>query len=337
MANLKQNATNMKRFGFGVEIEMGCVSRPAAARIVGDYFSNKYGTCSDVRYISHNYDTYGCTDHNNRTWKFMSDGSERGRLGSISCEMVTPILKYEDIEDLQEIVRLLRANGARSGVDYNAGVHIHVADDYGQDGGQTARSIRNLVNVMNSHNKILMKAINVSAMRQHWCRPVDERFLREMNETRPATYDAIGACWYGGNYSYMEVINNPDRHHYDSSRYQMLNLHSMFTNKGIEFRLFEFHRGLHAGELKAWIQLCLALCSYATLIKYAKPEPIDMSNEKYAMNSWLKNLGLIGDEFKTCRKHLLKRLDGDTAYRNGRPSLDADDLIEVTAYGGMNE
>ena len=29
------------------------------------------------------------------------------------CEMVTPILNYDDIEDLQEIIRILRKAGAK--------------------------------------------------------------------------------------------------------------------------------------------------------------------------------------------------------------------------------
>lgn len=335
--NLKHNAENMKKLGFGVEIEMGCISIENTVKLIAKFYHDKYGTPINTSYDGGYYREWSTRDHLGRKWKGMTDGSASGRLGHISCEMVTPILNYDDIEDLQEIVRILRQNGARSGVDYNAGVHIHVTDNFDQDGGQTAKSIRNLVNIMASHGKILMKAINVSAMREHWCRPVDRHFLERINQLRPTNYRDLGVCWYNSEYLFNDVIADPHGNHYDDTRYQILNLHSMFTNKGIEFRLFEFHRGLHAGELKAWIQLCLAMCSYATIVRYSRPTPVDMSNEKYAMNSWLKNMGLIGEEFKTARKHLLKRLDGDTAYRNGRPSDDQDDIIEVSAYGGMDE
>jgi hypothetical protein len=38
------------------------------------------------------------------------------------------------------------------------------------------------------------------------------------------------------------------------------------------------------------------------------------------MRTWLLRLGFIGDEFKTARELLTKRLDGDAAFRGGRPN-----------------
>jgi hypothetical protein len=35
---------------------------------------------------------------------------------------------------------------------------------------------------------------------------------------------------------------------------------------------------------------------------------------------FLLRLGLIGDEFKTARKHLLAPLPGDSAFKRGRPA-----------------
>lgn len=59
-------------------------------------------------------------------------------------------------------------------------------------------------------------------------------------------------------------------HHYNDSRYHMLNYHATFTKGTIEFRLFQFdapadgkRNGLHAGQLKSYIQLCLALSQMA--------------------------------------------------------------------------
>lgn len=39
-------------------------------------------------------------------------------------------------------------------------------------------------------------------------------------------------------------------------------------------------------------------------------------NEKYTFRTWLLWLGLIGDEFKTARQHLLKNLDGNIAWKD---------------------
>ena len=37
---------------------------------------------------------------------------------------------------------------------------------------------------------------------------------------------------------------------------------------------------------------------------------------KNILSAWLLRLGLIGDEFKTARRHLLKHLDGNIAWRD---------------------
>ena len=105
----------------------------------------------------------------------------------------------------------------------------------------------------------------------------------------------------------------------------MLNLHATFTKGTVEFRLFQFEapadgkqNGLHAGQLKAYIQLCLALSQMAKSVKTASAKPQQNENPKYAMRTWLLRLGFIGEEFKTARELYTKRLDGDTAFRRGR-------------------
>lgn len=105
--------------------------------------------------------------------------------------------------------------------------------------------------------------------------------------------------------------------------YHMLNLHATFTKGTIEFRLFQFadpsdgkQNGLHAGELKAYIQLCLAMSQLAKMVKTASPKPQQTDNEKYAMRCWMLRLGFIGDEFKTAREILLRNMEGNASWRN---------------------
>ncbi len=68
-------------------------------------------------------------------------------------------------------------------------------------------------------------------------------------------------------------------HHYNDSRYHMLNYHATFTKGTVEFRLFQFDapadgklNGLHAGQLKSYIQLCLCLKPDGKGSKDGKPE-----------------------------------------------------------------
>ena len=105
----------------------------------------------------------------------------------------------------------------------------------------------------------------------------------------------------------------------------MLNLHATFTKGTVEFRLFQFdaprdgkQNGLHAGQLKSYIQLCLALSQMAKSVRSASAKPQQNENPKYAMRTWLLRLGFIGEEFATARDILTRNLSGDTAFRYGR-------------------
>ena len=68
--------------------------------------------------------------------------------------------------------------------------------------------------------------------------------------------------------------------------------------------------------ITAYTAFLSALCKMSKKQKRitAKAKPID--NEKYAFRCWMLRLGLIGDEFKTCRHHLLKNLTGNAAWRH---------------------
>lgn len=77
-----------------------------------------------------------------------------------------------------------------------------------------------------------------------------------------------------------------------------------------------FNSTLHAGEVKAYIQLCLAISHQALVQRGASRIKTQPENEKYTFRTWLLRLGLIGDEFKTARQHLLKNLEGNIAWRD---------------------
>jgi hypothetical protein len=77
-----------------------------------------------------------------------------------------------------------------------------------------------------------------------------------------------------------------------------------------------FNSTLHAGEVKSYIQLCLAISHQALVQRTASRSHTQSTNEKYTFRTWLLRLGMIGDEFKTARQHLLKNLDGNIAWRD---------------------
>lgn len=174
---------------------------------------------------------------------------------------------------------------------------------------------------MASHEQLLISALNLDEYRiRRYCRTVDETFLEQINRRKPTTMSELADIWYKSHNA-----NYGRNQHYNDSRYHMLNPHATFTKGTVEFRLFQFdapsngkQNGLHAGQLKSYIQLCLALSQMAKEVKSASAKPQQSENPKYAMRTWLLRLGFIGDEFKTAREILTKRLSGDGAFRNGR-------------------
>lgn len=290
----------MRSQNFGIEIEMTGLTRAAAARIVAGHFDTQ------ATHVGGGYDAYTVRDNRNRQWKLVSDASIRCRNGNnrsasrdYSVEFVSPICRYEDIETVQELVRKLRAGGAR--VNDSCGIHVHV-----DASSHTPQTLRNIVNIMASKEDLLYKALQVQVSRENYCQKADTRFLDELNHKRPTTMRDVENLWYNGCGS---------RHyHYDDSRYHALNLHSVFSHGTIEFRLF--NSTLHAGEIKSYIQLCLAISHQALVQKSASRIKTHPENEKYTFRTWLLRLGLIGDEFKTARQHLLKNLEGNIAWRD---------------------
>lgn len=308
---IQNQITNMKNQTIGVEIEMNCITRQKAAEVVANYFGTH---AYDAAYL-YGYYSWACKDTQGRVWKFQRDVSIAGD-DAHKCELVTPILKYEDMETLQEIVRLLRKAGAKSDATRGCGVHIHIGAN-----GHTAKTLKNLANIMASHESLLAEALDLDRGRiSRYCRTVDPRFLEQLNRKKPTTMPALADIWYKS-----QNANWGRSEHYNDSRYHMLNYHATFTKGTIEFRLFQFDapangklNGLHAGQLKSYIQLCLALSEMAKQAKGASSKPQQHENPKYAMRTWLLRLGFIGAEFETAREVLTKRLSGDAAFRNGR-------------------
>lgn len=290
----------MRTQRFGIEIEMTGITRAAAAQVIAGYFN------TTATHVGGFYDSYAVRDTQGRQWKVMSDASiraetRRGRTSNsdYKVEFVTPICRYEDIEPLQEIIRKLRTAGAK--VNDSCGIHVHV-----DASAHNVKTLRNIVNIMAAKEDLLYKALKVEVEREYYCQKADTRFLDAMNNRRPKTMDELERLWYNGRSGRNE--------HYDHSRYHALNLHSVFSKGTIEFRLF--NSTLHAGEIKSYIQLCLAISHQALVQKGASRTKTQSPNEKYTFRTWLLRLGLIGDEFKTARLHLLKNLEGNIAWRD---------------------
>ena len=296
---------------FGIEIEFTGITRRKASEVVAKFFN------TEVREVGTYYDTKEVRQADGRKWKVMYDGSIRcqkkvnGRIESAdryySVELVSPILTYkEDIENLQQLVRELRHAGAFA--NSSCGIHIHL------DGApHTVQSLRNFINIIASKNDLFYKALQIEESRMRYCKKMDDSLVKRINKSKPKTMEQLANIWYAGYWG--------DRNqHYHDSRYHFLNLHSYFTgHHTVELR--GFNSELHAGKIRSYIVLALALNHQALNQKQASSKKPQVENEKFAMRTYLNRIGFIGEEFKHCREHLTKALEGSSAWRHGTPTL----------------
>lgn len=290
---------------FGVEVEMTGITREKAARLVagvlGTTPSHPESNCYHTRTIA---------DQAARKWKIMRDSSitpirnddTSEPLDEYRVEFVTPPLNYSDIELLQNIIRKLRENGAKA--HSSCGIHIHV------DGANhTAVSLRRLVNFMTARQDLIYEALQIGDRESNWCHKLNKTLLDAMKKDKNLTKEKAEEIWYSrANDGYCGGI---DHQHYNATRYHGVNLHSFFTKGTVEFRLF--NSTLHAGKIKAYIQFCLAVSAWAITsqekIVFRSMDGYTPEQKVTIMRNILTHrLGLYGDEFKTCRLHLMTPL-----------------------------
>ena len=301
----------MKNQTFGMEVEMSNISRENACRTVAQFF----GTEANYE-PSYGHSAWMCRDGQGRAWLFETDGS---LYGNQTCEMVTPILNYSDIDTLQAVIRRLRQAGAKSSARYNCGIHVHVGAQ-----GMTPQHLKNLAIIMFNFEHVLDRAIDVTESRHSYCRFMSTTFINKLMSTpmdeseqltsrtqvnRSEAFTKFANVWYN---SQHESRGN----HYNSTRYHITNFHSVFDHGTVEFRLFEFkepdaerQNGLHAGEAKAFIQMSLALMALAKHI--GKIDGVDDTtpmNSKTRMLAYLDKLCMCGSDFATAREYYTRRL-----------------------------
>ena len=144
----------MRTLRFGIEIETIGQTRERVAQAIQQVVG---GTVQHVG-TPFCYDPWQVTDARGRVWKVMADAS-LSAAKHLQAEVVSPILTYEDVEELQQVVRAVR--GARAKVDASCGIHIHV------DAARfDARGLRSLVKIVNKQERLIEHALGISAARR---------------------------------------------------------------------------------------------------------------------------------------------------------------------------
>lgn len=278
---------HMRELRFGVELEMAGLSELRAAEAmqdaVGGHVQSMVG------------DRFAVTDREGRRWQVKPDGSIDA---SQSAEIASPPLRYEDLPMLQRVARAVRAAGARA--NRSCGIHVHV-----DAGCMDSQHLVNLSKLVYNYEDHLYRALGVRQYRRlDYCRPVEEDYIDELMRKRPRSLDALRDIWYPTNGDdYIETESM-----YNYTRYHGLNLHAVWYHGTVEFRYY--NGSLHAGVIKAYVQLALALAAYAGSAKSIQlgKRPIADEHVLPVFRALLMRVGLRGREFHNTRYHLLRRL-----------------------------
>lgn len=170
----------MKNQTFGIEIETTGIGRERTAKAIAAHFG------TTAQYRGRHLDDWRVPMPDGRHWTVESDGS----VTDPDAEVVSPVCRYEDIEMVQEVVRAIRAAGAKS--DGSCGIHIHIGL-----GEHTPQSLRRLVNIVNAKEDLLTMALGITPERRaRWCRPIEPGFLAELNRRKPTSMEAFARLWY---------------------------------------------------------------------------------------------------------------------------------------------
>ena len=159
--------------------------------------------------------------------------------------------------------------------------------------GHTGITLRNLINMIYSKQELIIKSLGISGY------IINEDFVKGINEAEIHTLE--------------ELKREADNIGKDNCK----GIEFDFENKKVSFKFI--NEETDAEKIKAYTQFIELLDQSAKELKHASAKVSITDNPKFTFRVFLIRLGMVGDEYKTTRKILLKNLEGNAAFRYGKP------------------
>lgn len=158
--------------------------------------------------------------------------------------------------------------------------------------GHTGVTLRNLVNMIYSKQELIKKSldINEDIIKEEFCIGINEAKIETMEDFKNVVKDVVAK--------------------YNSS------ISFDFENSKLTFKFFEGE--VSSEKVKAYTKLVALMNESAKELKRVSTKVKETDNDKFTFRVFLIRLGMVGDEYKDIRKMLLKNLDGNSAFRNGK-------------------
>lgn len=155
--------------------------------------------------------------------------------------------------------------------------------------GHTGISLRNLVNIIYSKQALIQKSLGIEEI------IISEEFIRELNEAKISIIDDFKKTIIG--------------------KENCIQIEFNFEEQKISFNFIK----AEAENITAYTQFAELLNKSAKELKHASYKAKTTDNPKFTFRVFLIRLGMIGDEYKNARKVLLEKLEGNGAFRHGKP------------------
>ena len=192
------------------------------------------------------------------------------------------ILKPADEIQEQEEKTVIEENTETEPQIASADISVPIA-------GHTGISLRNLVNMIYSKRELIKKALGITE------NIIDEEFIKAVNEARIETLE-----------DFQKAIDGKE---------SCIQIEFNFEEQKIGFNFIE----AETENITAYTQFIGLLNQSAKELKHASYKAKSTDNPKFTFRVFLIRLGMIGDEYKEARKVFLKNLEGNGAFRYGKP------------------
>lgn len=159
--------------------------------------------------------------------------------------------------------------------------------------GHTGITLRNLINMIYSKQELIIKSLGISG------EIINEEFVKGINVAKIQTLE-----------EFKREADNIGKENCKRIEFD-------FENKKISFKFI--NEEADAEKVKAYTEFIELLDQSAKELKHASAKVSMTDNPKFTFRVFLIRLGMVGDEYKTTRKILLKNLEGNAAFRYGKP------------------
>lgn len=159
--------------------------------------------------------------------------------------------------------------------------------------GHTGITLRNLINMIYSKQELIIKSLGISGD------IINEEFVKVINEAKIYTLE-----------EFKKEADNIGKHNCKGIEFD-------FENKRISFKFI--NEEADEEKIKADTQFIELLDKSAKELKHASAKVSVTDNPRFTFRVFLIRLGMVGNEYKTARKILLKNLEGNAAFRYGKP------------------